>query len=277
MTFSKACEILGITVIPEGMDELYESIKSDGIVPFDRDLMARLQEKYDLFGVYAQDVLDGVDDLQRDEARKVWSYTIAEYAKTHSLSDMSNIRVPKSDGTLAGHMAPLYPLACLADRSYEEYIKRGFSHEETIYYLKTYERSMSVLFRSTGKPGIDQRYFDWSRLYTYVMIFRTGGFNFQISKMQKNHHVLRHRTTREIAVLIDTTVYHKVGMPLGSGNYTEEEGSFVPTFEETEDAFIADLAVAVNAGQIKTGAPCRSERTAKYNRLLRIEEQIYKL
>ncbi|MDE5859279.1 MAG: phosphopyruvate hydratase [Oscillospiraceae bacterium] len=43
---------------------------------------------------------------------------------------------------------------------------------------------------------------------------------------------------------------------------------------ETEDAFIADLAVAVNAGQIKTGAPCRSERTAKYNRLLRIEEQL---
>lgn len=43
---------------------------------------------------------------------------------------------------------------------------------------------------------------------------------------------------------------------------------------ETEDAFIADLAVAVNAGQIKTGAPCRSERTAKYNQLLRIEEEL---
>lgn len=43
---------------------------------------------------------------------------------------------------------------------------------------------------------------------------------------------------------------------------------------ETEGAFIADLAVAVNAGQIKTGAPCRAERTAKYNRLLRIEEEL---
>lgn len=39
---------------------------------------------------------------------------------------------------------------------------------------------------------------------------------------------------------------------------------------ETEDTFIADLAVGVNAGQIKTGAPCRSDRTAKYNQLLRI-------
>ena len=44
---------------------------------------------------------------------------------------------------------------------------------------------------------------------------------------------------------------------------------------ETEDTFIADLAVAVNAGQIKTGAPCRSERTSKYNQLLRIEENLF--
>ncbi|MBP0980720.1 MAG: hypothetical protein J5968_00805, partial [Oscillospiraceae bacterium] len=39
---------------------------------------------------------------------------------------------------------------------------------------------------------------------------------------------------------------------------------------------IADLAVAVNAGQIKTGAPCRGERTAKYNRLLEIERELGK-
>jgi len=45
---------------------------------------------------------------------------------------------------------------------------------------------------------------------------------------------------------------------------------------ETEDATIADLAVAVNAGQIKTGSTCRGERTAKYNQLLRIEEQLGK-
>ena len=43
---------------------------------------------------------------------------------------------------------------------------------------------------------------------------------------------------------------------------------------ETEDTTLADLAVAVNAGQIKTGAPCRSDRVAKYNQLLRIEEQL---
>jgi enolase len=43
---------------------------------------------------------------------------------------------------------------------------------------------------------------------------------------------------------------------------------------ETEDSFIADLAVGLKTGQIKTGAPCRSERLAKYNQLLRIEEEL---
>jgi enolase len=43
---------------------------------------------------------------------------------------------------------------------------------------------------------------------------------------------------------------------------------------ETEDVTIADLAVAVNAGQIKTGAPARTDRVAKYNQLIRIEEEL---
>ena len=43
---------------------------------------------------------------------------------------------------------------------------------------------------------------------------------------------------------------------------------------ETEDTTIADLVVALNCGQIKTGAPARSERVAKYNQLLRIEEEL---
>ena len=44
---------------------------------------------------------------------------------------------------------------------------------------------------------------------------------------------------------------------------------------ETEETAIADIAVGTNAGQIKTGAPCRSDRTAKYNRLLRIEADLF--
>lgn len=43
---------------------------------------------------------------------------------------------------------------------------------------------------------------------------------------------------------------------------------------ETEDSFIADLVVGLQSGEIKTGAPCRSERLAKYNQILRIEEEL---
>ncbi|KAJ1843205.1 hypothetical protein LPJ70_003488, partial [Coemansia sp. RSA 2708] len=43
---------------------------------------------------------------------------------------------------------------------------------------------------------------------------------------------------------------------------------------ETEDSTIADLVVGLGTGQIKTGAPCRSERLAKYNQILRIEEEL---
>ena len=52
--------------------------------------------------------------------------------------------------------------------------------------------------------------------------------------------------------------------------------SFIPSHRsgETEDTTLADLAVAVNAPFIKSGAPCRTERTAKYNRLLRIESSL---
>ena len=46
---------------------------------------------------------------------------------------------------------------------------------------------------------------------------------------------------------------------------------------ETEDTTLADVAVATNAGQIKTGAPCRTDRVAKYNQLMRIEEELNSL
>ena len=49
-----------------------------------------------------------------------------------------------------------------------------------------------------------------------------------------------------------------------------------PAVGETSDDIIADISVGTNSGQIKTGAPARSDRTAKYNQLLRIEEQLGK-
>jgi enolase len=64
---------------------------------------------------------------------------------------------------------------------------------------------------------------------------------------------------------------------LESANLAFRHGYGVQVSErsgQTEDTWLADLTVALNAGQIKTGAPCRSERVAQYNRLLQIEEEL---
>ncbi len=98
-------------------------------------------------------------------------------------------------------------------------------------------------------------------------------------------------------LFVTNTERLKRGIEIGAGNAilikVNQAGTLTEAFEairmaqeagyrtvishrsgETEDTTIADIAVAFNAGQIKTGAPCRSERVAKYNRLLRIEEKL---
>lgn len=72
----------------------------------------------------------------------------------------------------------------------------------------------------------------------------------------------------QIGTLTETIEAVKLSQAAGWGTVASHRSG------ETEDATIADLAVALNMGQIKTGAPARSDRTAKYNQLLRIEEQL---
>ncbi|KAB5532372.1 hypothetical protein DKX38_019042 [Salix brachista] len=62
--------------------------------------------------------------------------------------------------------------------------------------------------------------------------------------------------------------------PLQLTSHGDKHGPQGAVAGETEDTFIADLSVGLSTGQIKTGAPCRSERLAKYNQLLRIEEEL---
>ena len=77
---------------------------------------------------------------------------------------------------------------------------------------------------------------------------------------------LRQRTKEEYHVLDGEVVLDII--------HFFEDNIYIHDSGETEDSFIADLAVACGAGQIKTGAPCRSDRNAKYNQLLRIHEQL---
>merc|ERR1712151_655489 len=79
------------------------------------------------------------------------------------------------------------------------------------------------------------------------------------------------------ALLLKVNQIGSVSESIEAVNMAKQAGWGVMTSHrsgETEDTFIADLAVGLGTGQIKTGAPCRSERLAKYNQLLRIEEEL---
>ena len=72
----------------------------------------------------------------------------------------------------------------------------------------------------------------------------------------------------QIGSVTESIAAHKLAKENGWGTMVSHRSG------ETEDSFIADLVVGLSTGQIKTGAPCRSERLAKYNQILRIEEEL---
>jgi len=72
----------------------------------------------------------------------------------------------------------------------------------------------------------------------------------------------------QIGTVTESIDAHKLAKANGWGTMVSHRSG------ETEDSFIADLVVGLSTGQIKTGAPCRSERLAKYNQILRIEEEL---
>ncbi|MBE6712651.1 MAG: hypothetical protein E7580_03910 [Ruminococcaceae bacterium] len=243
MTFSEAARALKIEVFPEEMDEIYENIVKSGEYPFSREMLVHLQEKFNLFEDYYDAVLEGFDDLERDEARRVWSYTVASYAKTHQRKELTALKLPETDLTPAGQMAPLFPLICMAEDSYYEYLRRGFPEEETKVYMRTYRRSMGVTTNRTGKPGLQKSHFDWSSLYAFVEMYNTGGFNFALGVSSEANYVLMHKETREVKVLLNGVVMHRDGMPLGCAGYDDEQGAYTVTFEETDDCYLGYPAV----------------------------------
>mmetsp|Transcript_45398 Transcript_45398/g.82986 ORF Transcript_45398/g.82986 Transcript_45398/m.82986 type:complete len:448 (-) Transcript_45398:169-1512(-) len=92
----------------------------------------------------------------------------------------------------------------------------------------------------------------------------------RIAKAQEDQHACN-------ALLVKVNQIGSVSEAIEAAKMAQEKGWGVMVSHrsgETEDVFIADFSVGLRAGQIKTGAPCRSERNAKYNQLLRIEEEL---
>ncbi|MFH2101327.1 MAG: enolase C-terminal domain-like protein, partial [Candidatus Micrarchaeota archaeon] len=101
------------------------------------------------------------------------------------------------------------------------------------------------------------------------------GDDLLVTNVERIKTAIEHRSVT--ALLLKVNQIGTVTESLQAAQLCRENGMNVVVSHrsgETCDSFIADLAVGLNAGQIKTGAPARGERTAKYNQLLRIEEKL---
>ncbi len=152
--------------------------------------------------------------------------------------------------------------------------KKNFSSEEFIGYLEEMAGRHAVV---SIEDGLDEE--DWPG---WTALTRRCGSRLQLvgdDLFVTNSAILRQGIEQgaanailvkpnQIGTLWETLTTVKTAKTAGYATVISHRSG------ETEDTFIADLAVGTAAGQIKAGAPCRSERAAKYNRLLRIEEEL---
>lgn len=106
-------------------------------------------------------------------------------------------------------------------------------------------------------------YLPYVLLYSHLIIY--SRIKTAIEKKACNCLLLK---VNQIGSVTESINAHKLAKSNGWGTMVSHRSG------ETEDTFIADLVVGLSTGQIKTGAPCRSERLAKYNQILRIEEEL---
>ena len=158
----------------------------------------------------------------------------------------------------------------LYDQKFKKYVFEG---EKTDYYEELLEKFPIV---SLEDPLDEEDWDGWelltTRLGLNVQLVGDDLFVTNTKRLQKG---IQRKAANAILIKVNqigtlTEAFDAIEMAKTSGYRTiisHRSG-------ETVDSFIADLAVAFNAGQIKTGAPCRSERVEKYNQLLRIEERL---
>ena len=240
MTLSQLSQALGIENYPETLEPIYEKVKT-GVKPlFSRELVDRLQEEYNLFGEYYEDVLKGLADLEQKPNELTWATMAALYVQGATRSEAAKVPFPTADGSPARDMLPVFLLIPLVDRAVEEYQRRGFSREEAIGFMKVFRGDIGINVRRHGRPGLDRTYYDWITLYIFAIIFPCGGFLFNIGRNKKDNYVLRNKKDSRVVILLDQRSAHRSGYILGSAGKTDEEGAFQTSVTETQTEWIGN-------------------------------------
>ena len=242
MTFRQIADALGVATYPEALDKVYEQENKVNIC--DLELIDRLQKEYDLFGEYYEDVVRGAKAVAESPLHLAWGSTVATYnMAVTTVPEMTAVPTPESDGTPAGDMMPMLQLIPLVPGSVEEYRRRGFD-DKTIYdLLRTYQGGIRTVHKRVGRPGLNRMYYNWNCLYTKAMLFRYGGFNFEVKRMPKKAIYLKNRQDGTMIPVMTGGTYHASGMVLGSAGFENAEGSFEAAFQETDAYFYGHRSV----------------------------------
>lgn len=244
MELKMIAERLGIETYPEEMNGYVARIEERKDELCSLALIEKLQEKFKLFGTYYDLVVEAWKDMEKSADKRAWLDVACLYFKDSDLYHTRRCPYPKPDNTPSGDFYPLFILLPCVERAHDKYLERGFSDEEVQDLFQEFAVCLELTeTQYLHRPGLIAGYFDWLNLYIHTTIFKYGCLNFEFRKQNAFSVVLRNKKTGELMPLAKDMKYHACGLPLGSAGAKEEEGSFTPTFTETDDAFIGHPTV----------------------------------
>ena len=247
MELRQAASALQISSYPSALEEIAKN--TDRPESFcSAEQIRHLEDEYELFGEYYNDVQRGLQSLLQDPVRVCWASAVSRYIGMISCGDARNIPVPLSDGSPAGDMLPLLTLIPHIPASVEMYRKRGLTKDEIHRLMRTYKSSIATVHARSGRPGIDKTYYSWLCIYVKAMLFRHDGFNYEVKPLPGGMLILKNRKNGELATLPVQKKIHASGLIFGSAGCTDEEGTFTAALTETKAGYTGFRAIQ---GKIK--------------------------
>ena len=228
---------IGLGEYPEELESYYSADAGNTAPACDLELIAHLQEKYDLFGEFYDLVVQSAREINADPDMNTWVRVAAKYHKEHDKAAAMKLPVPAISENVATNFMMLHIMMPMIPESFDKMEARGFTWDELDDARRAYKSGIGVVRRQTGTPAMNKTYFSWLNLYCRALIFKISGFWFEVRQFPAQALWLRNRLSGQIVPLMKSTFHRDGTMILGSKNYEDAEGSFVAEYAEDEENF----------------------------------------
>lgn len=241
MKFDKLAQRLKVKDYPAALEKIYASTDFNRERLCDSNYVKELQEKYGLLGEYCELVMRAADEVESHKDLKAWGILAREYNKTANFYESRLLKLPESDGTLAGDMLPVLILLSEVPLAVKRYAERGFDSETIKKNLDNFRINIWVNELIFGRPMLTQTYYSWLRLYIHAFIFDHKAFNFQPAVWGNKAIYLKSRKSGEVYPMMLSGKFHKSGIVLGSNGAEDSDGSFSADYTELPDLYVGRL------------------------------------